>query len=377
MIHVLIGTKAQFIKMAAVMQGLAIRKVPFNVIPLGQHAETVARLARQFDMQDALPPLRGRGAKDVASIPGAAGWLAVRLLTILFRPGYLRDTLFQGRGGIALIHGDTLSTLVGLLMAKRAGLRVAHVESGLRSWSFLHPFPEEGIRVICMRYADYLFAPSDEAAANCAKMEVPGRVYRTPGNTGMDAVRAVASGHVPAAVKPEGRYVLVSIHRFENLYSRGRMKCILDAVEEVARRYPVRFILHKPLERRLRTSGSRDWLPGRSGDAGRPSRSGSAITCLPLQEYPQFLEYIKHAEFVITDGGSVQEECYYFGVPCLIMRKGTERSEGIGENAVLSKFDKDIMDVFFRSYQEYRRQPMLATKSPANSLVETVLQLSG
>ncbi len=381
MIHLIIGTKAQFIKMVPVMNGLESKGgVSYSVISLGQHGATVRRLAERLQISGF--NYQSGDDKDVVSLPGMLSWLWALLINMILRKKHLKKNIFKGDGGVALVHGDTLSTLIGLLMAKRAGLKVAHIESGLRSWNYLHPFPEEVIRVICMRYSDYLFAPSDEAVENLKKMNVKGKVFNTGGNTGIDAVKAVVSGQW-SVVGPEPiprfpdspipqPYVLVSIHRFENLYSRKRFKFILNTVDEVSKKFNLVFVMHGPTQTRLRKFRVRSSEFGVSSTIHNPQ---SAITYLPLQDYPAFLHLIKGAEFVVTDGGSVQEECYCLGKPCLIMRKRTERTDGVGRNAVLGSFDKTVIDAFIRDYDKYKKPALILEKSPSAMLVDEIMKL--
>lgn len=378
-IHIIIGTKAQFIKMAPVMKGLESRGVTYNFINLGQHGETVERLRKQFRVRSS--EVQSSEA-DIISLPGMLKWAADLLFVIVFKKKYLKDKIFKGQGGVALIHGDTLSTLIGLFMAKRAGLKVAHVESGLRSWNYFHPFPEELIRVICMRFSDFLFAPSDEAVENLKKMSVKGKIFNTGGNTGMDAVKIVQSSEF--GVNPpqstlnlrgevKGGYVIVSIHRFENLYSRKRFRFILDTVDEVSKRFNVVFVMHGPTEKKLSSEfgvRSSEFI-----NSKLKTLNSKRVVYLPLQDYPTFLRLVKDAEFVITDGGSVQEECYYLGKPCLIMRKRTERNDGIGENAVLAAFNSDITREFVEDYKKYERPELYTGIRPSDILIEEVLRL--
>ena len=251
-------------------------------------------------------------------------------------------------------------------MAKRAGLKVAHIESGLRSFNIFHPFPEEIIRIICMRLSAYLFAPSDGAVENIKKMRVRGEDFNTGGNTGIDALNlAPESGALKgtgmenlALSKP---YVLVSIHRFENLYSKRRLRFILDTVERISAEFQVLFVMHGPTEKRLKKF-RRKW-----------GKSNSSIRFLPLQDFFTFSGLIKGAEFVVTDGGSVQEECSYLGKPCLIMRKRTEREDGLGANAVMSMFDIAVCIEFIENYERYKRGSIATKESPSMLIVDKIL----
>ena len=91
---------------------------------------------------------------------------------------------------------------------------------------------------------------------------------------------------------------------------------------------------------------------------------------LPRQNFFKFHNLLTKAEFIITDGGSNQEECYYLGTPCLLLRSETERLEGIGENVVISNFNPTIIEDFVLNYNSYRRQPIPATFSPSRFIVD-------
>lgn len=372
MIHIIIGTKAQFIKMIPVIKGLESRSISYNLIHLGQHAHTVKRLVKQFNVRQ--PDFELQSNKDVVTILGMIRWLCRLTLIIAFRKNYLKNVIFGGEEGIVLIHGDTLSTLIGLMMAKRGGLKVAHVESGLRSWSYFHPFPEELLRIVCMKFSDYLFAPSDEAVSNIGRMKVKGALFNTCGNTGMET--AALAGPV-ADMHDLGRYVLVSIHRFENLFSRERFEFILNVVEEVSKKYKVLFVMHGPTEKKIKRlkRGILDIVESDDSLFSKPDKL-SSVTYLPLQDYSTFMELIKNAEFIVTDGGSIQEECSYLGKPCLIMRKRIERTDGIGENALLCSFDMNLVDQFIGDYGTFRREAVSLKVGPSERLIEEILKIN-
>ena len=157
MIHFFIGTKAQFIKMAPVMVELEKRGVAFRYIDSGQHAELTRSLRKVFGLREPDVNLYGRN-KDVVSLTSAVGWMFKLGWAWLARRKWLREHVFAG-GGICLIHGDTLSTLFGMRMAKAVDLEIGHVEAGLRSFCIWHPFPEELIRIHCMKRCDILLRP--------------------------------------------------------------------------------------------------------------------------------------------------------------------------------------------------------------------------
>ena len=163
MIHVFIGTKAQYIKMAPLLRRMDAEQVDYRLIDSGQHGGLTAALRAELGVRE--PDFRLGRNRDVVSVPQAVGW-ALGLAGHLASRSRLRNRVFGGHGGVCVVHGDTPSTLMSALLAKRAGMAVAHVEAGLRTFRWLHPFPEEIVRVLVGRIADVLFAPGPEAASN-------------------------------------------------------------------------------------------------------------------------------------------------------------------------------------------------------------------
>jgi UDP-N-acetylglucosamine 2-epimerase (non-hydrolysing) len=357
MIHIFVGTKAQFIKMAPIMRELDRRRIDYNFIDAGQHAETTRELVKDFDLRTPDVSLRGNG-RNITSVLQAAKWVAISFGNTLFRKGWLRQQVFCGKGGICLIHGDTLTTLISLAYARRCGLKVAHVEAGLRSFRLLDPFPEEIIRLIAMRYSDILFAPSDWAFQNLRTMGYEAKSVNIEGNTVADSLQYAGLGSGRYEHDASG-YVTVTIHRVETIYSRSRLKILVDVLEQIAIDRKVQFILHKPTRNQL----TRYDLVSRL-------EQNPNIDLLPLQPYFSFAGMLARADFVITDGGSIQEECYYIGVPCLVMRSSTERTEGLNENVFLSNFDRARIDHFLDVFPKLGRTQGSNAELPSSRIVD-------
>jgi len=359
MIHVFVGTKAQFIKMAPIMQELDRRGIVHNFIDAGQHAKLTGDLTQQFGLRQPNVFLRAKRT-NIETVLEAIGWI-IRILgrLVLGRKETCRQ-VFQNMNGICLIHGDTLTTLISLLYAKRCGLKVAHIEAGLRSYHLFEPFPEEIIRLIVMRHSDLLFAPSVWAFENLCKMGYKGKATNVGGNTGLDAVRyAVKCAN--GQNRPRERYVIVTTHRVETIYSRSRLTMIVALLERIAREHKVLFVLHEPTRRQLLRFNLYGVL-----------QQNEAIEMLPLQPYLTFVDLMAGAEFVVTDGGSIQEETYFLNVPCLIMRSNTERVEGLGENAFLAEFDPEQIERFFQRLPVLRRQNIVNDLSPSKAIVDHI-----
>lgn len=360
MIHIMIGTKAQFIKMAPIMQELDRRGVRFNFIDTGQHAGITGDLLEPFGLRG--PDVRLREeSTSITRLSEALRWTAEGIVRSALRPGDIRRNVFRGEGGICLIHGDTLTTLLSLLFARRCGIEVAHVEAGLRSFNLLDPFPEEIIRLITMRKSHILFAPSEWACENLKKMGYGGKTVHAGGNTIIDTLRF--AGSLNGGERPPGPYVVVTIHRVETLYSRSRLTAVVNLLERIGRERKVLFVLHEPTQKKLSSLGLYEKL-----------KAMPSVELMPLQPYLTFVNLLAGADFIVTDGGSIQEESYYLDIPCLVMRTRTERPEGIGENACLAGFDGERIDRFLNTFPTLRRRTAsLEGLHPSKTIVDHLM----
>ena len=136
------------------------------------------------------------------------------------------------------------------------------------------------------------------------------------------------------------------------------MHRFVSLLEKVATQHPAVFVMHPPTESALVSLG----LMERVQAAG--------VEVVHLADYADFLTMIAAASFVVSDGGSIQEECALIGVPTLVWRKRTERSDGIGDNVVLSTFDDTIIETFLAIFEELRRPPAALTATPSAVIVD-------
>lgn len=376
MICVFIGTKPEYVKMAPLLARMDAEEVPYRLIDSGQHAELAASFREEIGLRDPDVQL-GRG-RDAKTIPEAVRWTLSLSGHFLWR-SRLRGRVFGGHGGVCVVHGDTPTTLVGALLAKRAGLALAHVEAGLRTFRWRHPFPEEIVRVTVGRLADVLFAPGPVAAQNLRSTGVKGRIVEQQANTLVESVRgvlgsgpdavaggaadAVAGGAAGAGADAVagGAAAIVTMHRVENLHLRSRRLALVDILCEAAAATPVRWVLHAPTERIL---------------AGPTQQRlvSAGVELVPQAPHRQFLQMVAAAPFVITDGGSIQEECAMLGVPALLWRDSTDRPDGLGENVVLSHYDREVVGEFLRDPQRYRRPGRMPGVSPTAQILDELGQ---
>jgi len=359
MIYVVIGTKAQLIKMAPVMVALRDQGLAYRYISTGQHRDTTQDILENFGLRG--PDHVLYDGPDITAVGPMASWG----LRILWRALRRKEEVFgPDPEGLVLVHGDTFSTLLGALMGRAAGLKVGHVESGLRSFRWFHPFPEELTRLLTFRLTAVHFCPGRWAVENLRRYR--GEKINVYHNTIKDALHfaleSVDTGDVPIPAHP---FAIASIHRFENIYSRKALDRVAGTVREVAKQVPMLFILHKVTEKQLRRFGLFETLQNSPG-----------VEFRQRYDYFRFIRLVSHSEFVISDGGSNQEECHYLGKPILLLREVTERQEGLGTNCVLSKYDPDIIREFVRNYQRHAVRPAREDSSPSSLIANHCAKFS-
>lgn len=358
-IDVVLGTKAQYIKTAPVLRELDRRGVPYRLIDTGQHAGLAPSMRRDLAVNEPDVVLADNG--NVATLGAAFIWAARIFGDILFRSRRIRETYFSKESEYCIIHGDTPSTLLSLLLAKRAGKKVVHLEAGLRSFNLFKPFPEEIIRILCMRFSDILFAPSTFAVKNLKDMNLKGEIFELAQNTNVEALfysLENGGGDVPFR-EP---YALFTVHRVETIFNQRRLAFAVKWVLQIAERMPVLFVMHDPTRKRLNGTELMTAL-----------EAAPNVRIAPLMSHARFARYLEGCAFAVTDGGSIQEEAYFLDKPCLILRTETERNEGLGGNARIGGFDDAVMKSFLAEYQSMTRGAREENKTPSRAIVDRLL----
>ena len=336
MITCLIGTRAQLIKMAPILRELEARHFPYRLVLTGQHNETMDELLAQFEVS--AKPIRLREGVDITGIGQMAIWFARTLRTLISR----RAELVSTGQNVFVVHGDTFSTLLGALAGRLFGVKVAHVESGLRSFNIFHPFPEELTRLAVFRLSNIAYCPNSWAEENLQKYRLE-KINCTQ-NTLLDAVRfALAQPPHAQSICKHEHYGVVSIHIFENIFNQKQFSRILDLLEIMALHRPLVFVLHPATRKKLEQFSLIDRIVKNPRFVQR-NRMG----------YIPFLQLLTKSDFVVTDGGSNQEELSYLGIPTLLMRRATERTEGLESNVVISNFEEKKVRGFLNNL---RRAP--------------------
>ena len=307
----IVGARPNFMKVAPVMNALKTRKhVVQTLVHTGQHYD--ANMSDVFFEQLGIP------APDVNLAVGS-GTHARQTAEIMTR---FEPVLLERQPDIVLVYGDVNSTVATALVCAKLGVRVGHVEAGLRS--FDRTMPEEINRLVTDQLADLLFTPSEDGDANLHKEGIPAEKIFRVGNVMIDSLVKL----LPVARRqsknglPE-RYALVTLHRPANVDDSATLKRLLQSLLEVNRDLAVIFPAHPRTRQRISDFGL----------------NAEQLRVLDPLSYVDFLGLQSRATVVITDSGGIQEETTYLGVPCLTLRENTERpvTVTLGTNVLVGR----------------------------------------
>lgn len=355
-----VGTEAELIKLFPVIKEFEKRKIVYYLVASGQNdiRQSKVLVAANGGRID----LCLSSEQDIKKTAG--GLLHWYLQTKRDASTQIKNLLGENvdyANSWVMVHGDTISTVMGAYAAKRLGMKVAHIEAGLRSHNYLNPFPEEIDRMLVSRVAFLHFAPGQQATDNLSGKV---GVINTEQNTLFDSLRYAEQ--VPCEDQrikelQKQPYFVFVIHRQENLANDEFVKAVMRNVDEAASQMKCVVILHKITELKLEQLGLLNQI-----------KQDSRYICFSRVEYFDFMKLLSHSKYVITDGGSNQEELYYMGKPALIMRKTTERNEGLGHNAKLYGGDADTIREFSEHYREFEKEPIETDITVSELIVDTI-----
>lgn len=348
-----VGARPNFVKMAPVVAELT-RRLPdaeHLVVHTEQHYDP--QLSQIFIDQLGLPEPHFR-------LDAGSGSHATQTARVLER---LEEVALAQPPDLALVPGDVNSTLAAALVFAKLGIPYAHVESGLRS--FDRSMPEEINRIVADKFADYLFAHSEEAIENLRLEGIePGRIHLV-GNTMIDTLRRLEALFRPLHVAADlglqrGGFVLVTLHR-PSLVDGALLTPVLERLQALTEHVPVVFPVHPRTRARIE----------------EPERYPGIALLEPLG-YLEFLSLEADAAAVLTDSGGVQEETTFLGIPCFTLRAVTERpvTVRLGTNVVLGLDPAripEIADAITSDVREHSIPPLWdgrASERIADVLVE-------
>jgi UDP-N-acetylglucosamine 2-epimerase (non-hydrolysing) len=369
MIVVFYGTSAELIKMVGIIQ--RIPRSELLLICSSQHNNGLKRVHEQLGIQPDISLSNGWFGKDVMNIKQMLGMMIYAHLKFLHLAIPLRRQIQQhdkkqNTKSIAVVHGDTLTTVIGCYMGRALGLQVAHVEAGLRTHNWRSPFPEELDRRIAGKFARIHFPPSELAEADLKNEKARGLIVNTQYNTAKDAIEQSTKllSNDFKNLKLPVKYCLVLLHRTELIENKSDLEAILKVVHSHASlKTPVVFTEHSTTWEKIRSYGFEHYL------------EKEGLTVIHKQPYFDFMEIVRQSEYILTDGGGLQEDAFFLGIPTIIHRKVTERQDGIGFNAELSGLDTKKVTEFLKNHKNKRDlRRTIETVSPSQIVIDTFTQ---
>jgi UDP-N-acetylglucosamine 2-epimerase (non-hydrolysing) len=304
LLHV-VGTRPNFPKLAPVYRAARTEGVDQKVVHTGQHYDE--SLSSSFFADLGIP------APDVNLNVGSLSH-AAQTARIMER---IEPVIDEERPDWLVVYGDVNSTAAAALVAAKLGVRIAHVEAGLRS--FDRTMPEEINRLVTDRLADLLLTPSRDADEQLKREGEPQSEIVFVGNVMIDtlayALESARNTGFRNSLGVDRNAIAVTLHRPSNVDDPAKMRSIAAALREIAEDRPVIFPMHPRTAQRLREEAV----------------SFGAVRILEPLRYLEMLDLVDGAFAVITDSGGLQEETTALGVPCFTVRDNTERPITITE----------------------------------------------
>lgn len=306
-VAIVVGTRPEIIKMAPLVRACAERAVPFLLLHTGQHYS--------YEMDGVFFEELGLPVPH-ANLSVGSGTQAYQVGAIVsgIAPIFERE-----KPDWVLVEGDTNSVLAAALAGQKLGLKVGHVEAGLRSYD--RAMPEEINRILTDHLSDHLYAPTEHSKGILLGEGVAESRIRVTGNTVVDELlrqrpRAEATGAAARFGVAPKRYAVATVHRAENTDHEERLRGIVRGLSEAAAATGLEVLcaVHPRTTQRLAALGLA-WGPG--------------VRALPPLPYLDFLGLHAQAALTLTDSGGLQEEACCLGVPCVTLRDNTERPESV------------------------------------------------
>jgi UDP-N-acetylglucosamine 2-epimerase (non-hydrolysing) len=324
---VVAGARPNFMKIAPLIHAVRAhndsvthpgkgRTIQCQLVHTGQHYDE--KMSEVFFRELGIP-------KPEFNLEVGSGSHAVQTAAIMTR---FEPILLEQRPDWVVVVGDVNSTLACTLVASKLGIKVAHVEAGLRSGD--RTMPEEINRLVTDAIADLLLTPSEDGSENLRREGVAEHKIRLVGNIMIDALvanlpKARESRILEQLQVKAGEFAYVTLHRPANVDSPATLLPIMAALNSLANRLPVVFPIHP---RTRKTLASHQPSPA----------SNPAIHLIDPVGYHDSLHLSETARLIVTDSGGLQEESTYFRTPCLTLRPNTERpvTVSVGSNRLTS-----------------------------------------
>lgn len=305
-IAIIAGARPNFMKILPLCRELDRKKIAYSFINTGQHFDK--EMSEIFFDEFKIKPDYTLKPSRISSVRQFADIMIG-----------LEKIFLKEKPNLVIVVGDVNSTLAGALTAAKLGIKLAHIESGLRSYN--DKMPEEKNRILTDHLSDYLFVTMDEGLKNLKKEGLSKNIYMV-GNIIIDTLKMFLP-KIADADNSNGQFFFCTLHRTENVDNKKILKEILSALNVIAKDAPIYFPLH-PRTKIM------------SQKFGLYLKMKKIFKLLPPLNYREALYYQKNAKLVLTDSGGIQEEASFLGTPCLTLRTETERpvTVKLGTNSI-------------------------------------------
>jgi UDP-N-acetylglucosamine 2-epimerase (non-hydrolysing) len=334
-----VGARPNFMKIAPLMAAFALRpEVEPLLVHTGQHFDE--RMSDLFFRQLRIPE------PDI-NLGVGSGSHAVQTAEIMtaFEP-----VVLENAPDAVLVVGDVNSTIACGLVAVKMGVKLIHVEAGLRS--FDRTMPEEINRILTDAISDMLFCTEQSALDNLRREGVPDEKVFLVGNVMIDTLlnnkaKAEQSSILEELRLADGQYAVLTLHRPANVDNPRIFAQLLDALEVIQRDLPIVFPIHPRTRKSLVENGLAPRVEAMPG-----------LRLIDPAGYLDFLKLLSHARIVLTDSGGIQEETTILKVPCLTLREKTERpvTVQVGSNRVVGTDPARIVGAYREAVDGRRRE---------------------
>ncbi len=349
---IILGTRPEIIKMSPIIKECQKRSLDYFIIHTGQHYSY--NLDKIFFEELELPEPR-YNLEIGSHIHGKQ----MNLMT-----KKIEEKLKLEKPDIVLVEGDTNSVLAGALVANKLGIKIGHVEAGLRSYQVML---EEFNRTITGIYADYHFSPTKNSKENLIKEGIDENKIFVTGNTVVDALNEnikISNKKYEILKKlnlKKDEYFILTLHRAESVDDKTKLSNIFKSLEGLSQKYKIVFPVHPRTKNKLIEFELK--VPE------------GVIEIEPLG-YLEFLQLMANSRLIITDSGGIQEESCILKIPCVTVREGTERPETleVGSNLLAGyEQDKIIRSVELMLKKEKNWENPFGNGKTAEKIINVIL----
>jgi len=378
------GARPNFVKIAPIVEAINYYRhshnkgIEYYLVHTGQHYDE--KMSKLFFNDLGIPP------SDIDLEVGSASH-AIQTAEIMKR---FEKVCLKEKPTHVLVVGDVNSTIACALVASKLGIKVVHVEAGLRS--FDRDMPEEINRVLTDAISDFLFITEENARENLRNEGIPENKIYFAGNVMIDTLLK----HKQKALKSEilntlgllndsptekshliTDYCVLTIHRPSNVDDKTTFQGIIEALTEISQQIPIIIPVHPRTLNRINEFGFADSFIWHSNPESPFKISTTGIYCIDPLGYLDFLQLTSHAKIVLTDSGGIQEETTILGIPCVTLRENTERPITVtqGTNVIAGIKKENIIKATFSQLALFKEPvkpsvPPLWDGKASNRIVE-------